>query len=104
MLLHALLSGLIFGLYFTLLGLGLNLVFGVMRIVNLAHGDVLMLGAFAASVLYATAGLHPLLSAAAVLAAFFLLGLPFYYLVVPASWPRATPRCCPSSCSSACPR
>ena len=83
MILHAILSGLIFGLYFTLVGLGLNLVFGVMKIVNLAHGDVLMLGAFAAVLLYATAGLHPLASAALVLVAFFLVGLPFYYLVVP---------------------
>jgi branched-chain amino acid transport system permease protein len=41
----AIIEGLFFGLYFTLVGLGLNLVFGVMRIVNLAHGDFLMLGA-----------------------------------------------------------
>jgi len=80
---HAVLSGLIFGLYFTLVGLGLNLVFGVMRIVNLAHGDVLMLGAFAAVTLFTAGGLHPLLSALLVPVAFFLLGLPFYYLVVP---------------------
>ncbi|HEX5325680.1 MAG TPA: branched-chain amino acid ABC transporter permease, partial [Acetobacteraceae bacterium] len=45
MLLSAIVSGIVFGLYFTLVGLGLNLVFGVMRIVNLAHGDFLMLGA-----------------------------------------------------------
>ena len=83
MLLHAILSGLVFGLYFTLVGLGLNLVFGVMRIVNLAHGDVLMLGAFAAVTLFATAGAPPLLSAALVPVAFFLLGLPLYFLVVP---------------------
>ena len=83
MLIHALLSGLVFGLYFTLVGLGLNLVFGVMRIVNLAHGDVLMLGAVAAAGLFAAFGLHPLLSALLVLAGFVLVGLPFYYLVVP---------------------
>ncbi len=83
MLVHAILSGLVFGLYFTLVGLGLNLVFGVMRIVNLAHGDVLMLGAFAAVSLFGTTGASPLLSAALVPFVFFLLGLPFYYLVVP---------------------
>lgn len=83
MLVQAAISGLIFGLYFTLVGLGLNLVFGVMRIVNLAHGDVLMLGAFAAVVLFATAGLHPIASAGLVLVALFLVGIPFYYLVVP---------------------
>ena len=48
MLAYSLLAGLLFGLYFSLIGLGLNLVFGVMRIVNLAHGDFLMLGAFLA--------------------------------------------------------
>ena len=46
MLVYALVAGVLFGLYFSLVGIGLNLVFGVMRIVNLAHGDILMLGAF----------------------------------------------------------
>jgi branched-chain amino acid transport system permease protein len=76
-------DGLMFGLYFTLVGLGLNLVFGVMRIVNLAHGDFLMLGGFAAFWMFRLYGLHPLVSAVIVLAAFVLLGLPIYYLVVP---------------------
>jgi branched-chain amino acid transport system permease protein len=83
MLIGAVISGLIFGLYFTLVGLGLNLVFGVMRIVNLAHGDFLMLGAFAAYWLFHLYGLHPLVAAAAVLVVFVLIGLPIYYLVVP---------------------
>ncbi len=83
MLAHAILSGLVFGCYFTLVGLGLNLIFGVMRIVNLAHGDVVMLGAFAAFWLFALIGLHPLISSLIVLAIFALLGLPVYYLVVP---------------------
>ena len=48
MLIYALVAGVLFGLYFSLVGIGLNLVFGVMRIVNLAHGDILMLGAFVA--------------------------------------------------------
>ena len=82
MLIHALLAGLVFGLYFTLIGLGLNLIFGVMRIVNLAHGDSLMLGAFAAYWLYTLVGLHPLLSAVCVAVAFLLLGIPIYYFIV----------------------
>jgi branched-chain amino acid transport system permease protein len=40
MLIYALVAGVLFGLYFSLVGIGLNLVFGVMRIVNLAHGDI----------------------------------------------------------------
>ena len=83
MLTGAVVAGVVFGLYFTLVGLGLNLVFGVMCIVNLAHGDFLMLGGFAAYWLFTLAGLHPLFSAACVLAVFALAGLPIYYLVVP---------------------
>ncbi len=83
MLIHALFGGLLFGLYFTLVGLGLNLIFGVMRIVNLAHGDFLMLGAFAAYWLFILFGLHPLVAAVVVLVVFVLVGLPIYYLIVP---------------------
>jgi branched-chain amino acid transport system permease protein len=83
MLIGAVIAGLIFGLYFTLVGLGLNLVFGVMRIVNLAHGDFLMLGAFAAFWMFRLYGLHPLVAAAVVLVVFVIVGLPIYYLVVP---------------------
>jgi len=83
MLEYALLAGLLFGLYYSLVGLGLNLIFGVMRIVNLAHGDFLMLGAFAAFWLFNLFGMNPLVSVFAVLAVFALLGLPLYYLFVP---------------------
>ncbi len=83
MLTSAIISGLFFGLYFTLVGLGLNLVFGVMRIVNLAHGDFLMLGAYAAFWLFTLLALHPLASSALVLAGLFVLGIPIYYLIVP---------------------
>ena len=83
MLTGAIIAGIVFGLYYTLVGLGLNLVFGVMRIVNLAHGDFLMLGGIAAWALFTTLGLHPLIAAIAVLVVFLLAGLPIYYLVVP---------------------
>lgn len=82
MLLHVALAGLVYGLYFSLVGIGLNLVFGVMRIVNLAHGAFLMLGAYAAYWLYTLLGVHPLLSAPICFAVFLLLGLPLYPLLV----------------------
>lgn len=83
MLTQALLGGVVFGLYFTLVGLGLNLVFGVMRIVNLAQGGFVMLGAYVAFWGWTLLRLHPLWSALAVLLGFAVLGLPIYYLVVP---------------------
>ena len=49
---YAVLAGLFYGLYFALVGIGLNLIFGVMRIINLAHGAFLMLGAYGAFYLY----------------------------------------------------
>jgi len=83
MLTGALVAGVVFGLYYTLVGLGLNLVFGVMRIVNLAHGDFLMLGGVAAWLLFSMLGVHPLGAVAVVVVAFTAIGLPLYYLIVP---------------------
>jgi branched-chain amino acid transport system permease protein len=83
MLVYSLLAGVLFGLYFSLIGLGLNLVFGVMRIVNLAHGDFLMLGAFLAFWLFTLFALNPVAAVAIAFVGFMIVGLPLYYLLVP---------------------
>jgi branched-chain amino acid transport system permease protein len=83
MLSYTLIAGVLFGLYFTLIGLGLNLVFGVMRIVNLAHGDFLMLGAFLAYWLFTLFAINPLPAVPVAFAVFLLVGVPLYYLLVP---------------------
>ncbi|MCG3190423.1 MAG: High-affinity branched-chain amino acid transport system permease protein LivH [Burkholderiaceae bacterium] len=83
MLSYTLIAGLLFGLYFTLIGLGLNLVFGVMRIVNLAHGDFLMLGAFVAYWLFTLFAINPLPAVPVAFGVFLLIGLPLYRLLVP---------------------
>ncbi len=83
MLAYALATGVIFGLYFALIGIGMSLVFGVMRIVNLAHGDFIMLGAFISFWLFRSAGLSAPLVIIIAFACFFAIGLPLYYLLVP---------------------
>jgi branched-chain amino acid transport system permease protein len=83
MLVYTLLAGLLFGLYFSLVGLGLNLVFGVMRIVNLAHGDFLMLGAFLAFWLFTLFAINPIPAVLIAFAVFLIAGFPLYYLLVP---------------------
>jgi branched-chain amino acid transport system permease protein len=83
MFVYSLLAGILFGLYFSLIGLGLNLVFGVMRIVNLAHGDFLMLGAFLAFWLFNLFAINPIPTVAIAFVAFVIVGLPLYYLLVP---------------------
>lgn len=83
LLIYTIIAGILFGLFYALLGLGLNLVFGVMRVVNLAHGDFLMLGGFGAYYAFTLLNWNPLLSLILELVAFLLLGLPLYYLLVP---------------------
>lgn len=62
-LLQACLSGLLVGALFALAALGLSLVVGVLRIVNLVHGELVLLGAYAAYVLTNLTGWNPLLLA-----------------------------------------
>ncbi|OGA68007.1 MAG: ABC transporter permease [Betaproteobacteria bacterium RIFCSPLOWO2_12_FULL_68_20] len=54
--------------------MGLALIWGVMRLVNLAHGDFILLGAYAALVLAESTGLHPLAAAPLVIAVLALGG------------------------------
>lgn len=81
--LYPLIAGILFGLYFSLVGIGLNLVFGVMRIVNLAHGDFLMLGAFIAFGVATLATLDPLFAVPLAFVVFVLAGLVLYRVLVP---------------------
>src|SRR6201992_595823 len=82
MLIYALVAGVLFGLYFSLVGIRLNLVFGVMRIVNLAHGDTLMLGAFIAFGVVAVFGIDPLFAVPLAFVVFVLAGLLLYWVLV----------------------
>ena len=91
MLTYALVAGVLFGLYFSLVGMGLNLVFGVMRIVNLAHGDVLMLGAFVALGVVTLAGIDPLFAVPLAFVVFLLVGTLLYWVLVPRLQGSANP-------------
>jgi branched-chain amino acid transport system permease protein len=67
-------SGLLLGGVYALLAGGLNLIFGVMRVINLAHGELLMLGAYTTFWLFARTGLNPILSLLVTMPLLFLLG------------------------------
>jgi branched-chain amino acid transport system permease protein len=62
MLLQGVVSGLLAGGLYAMVALGLALVFGVMRVINLAHGTLLMLGAYTTYWLFALYGMNPFLS------------------------------------------
>jgi branched-chain amino acid transport system permease protein len=82
MLIYSLVAGVLFGLYFTLIGIGLNLIFGVMRLVNLAHGDFVVVGGFLACGLFLAAGINPLLTAGILMVPMFFVGVALYYGIV----------------------
>ncbi|MBP6941100.1 MAG: hypothetical protein KBB65_04945, partial [Syntrophorhabdaceae bacterium] len=75
----ALLQGILMGLLFALVSLGLTVIFGVMDIVNFAHGEFLMLGMY--SVYWANFFFHidPLIALPVSAVVGVLLGLASYY-------------------------
>ena len=75
-------NGLLIGFLYSLIAIGLTLIWGVMNIINFAHGDFLMVGMFISFWLYTLYGLDPLLSIPVCAGALFLLGLLIYKYVV----------------------
>ena len=73
--LQLIVSGLLIGLVFSLIAVGLTLIWGVMDILNFAHGDFLMLAMFSSFLMFANLGLDPLLSLPMVVALLFMVGL-----------------------------
>mgnify|MGYP002476290080 FL=1 len=67
------------GLLFALVALGLNVIFGVMDIVNFAHGEFLMLGMYTAYFTSLLIGVDPLFALPASALVGVLLGLASYY-------------------------
>lgn len=74
-------SVLLAGLYSTM-AYGLGLIYGVLRVVNLAHGGVLMAAAYATWLLHGRVGLDPYLSIPIVVPFFFLFGMALYRVLV----------------------
>jgi branched-chain amino acid transport system permease protein len=69
-----LVQGVLLGGLYALFAIGLSLTFGIMRLVNIAHGDLITLAAFAALVVTDGLALSPFLSIAVVVPIFFGLG------------------------------
>src|SRR5262245_65685237 len=56
---NTIVQGVLLGGLYSLFALGLSLIYGVMRLVNLAHGDFIVLAAYAALGVIALTGIHP---------------------------------------------
>ena len=68
-------SGLLAGSIYALVALGLGLIFGVMRVLNVAHGPLMMLGAYTTFWLFQRFGLNPYLSILVSMPVLFVIGV-----------------------------
>ena len=75
-------SGLLAGALYAMVALGLGLIFGVMRVLNVAHGPLLMLGAYITYWLFSTVGLNPYLSLLVSMPVVFLVGVALHHFFV----------------------
>ncbi len=80
--LQNLFGGLLIGGVYALLGVGLSLIFGVMRIINFSHGEFVVIGMYTALVMYTQLGWDPLLSLVVALPLGFLLGVGLERLIL----------------------
>jgi branched-chain amino acid transport system permease protein len=71
---NVVIAGLLTGLVYGLMALGLSVIFGVVRVVNFAHGEMMTIAMYAATVLFAALKLDPFLAMLPVAAAFFVFG------------------------------
>ncbi len=81
-LMQQIVNSLLIGSVYSLVAIGLTLIWGVMNIINFAHGDFLMLGMFIAFWFYTLFGVDPIFSIPICAAVLFLLGLVIYRYIV----------------------
>jgi len=72
--LNVVIGGVLTGLVYGLMALGLSVIFGVVRVVNFAHGEMMTIAMYAATILFAALKLDPFLAMLPVAALFFVFG------------------------------
>jgi branched-subunit amino acid ABC-type transport system permease component len=80
--LGSLVEGLMIGFVYGIAAMGLSLIFGVMNVINLAHGPIITLGMFGVYLAFSSLGWHPYLALLAVAASGLLLGVLMYGVAI----------------------
>ena len=80
--LNVAISGLLTGLVYGLMALGLSVIFGVVRVVNFAHGEMMTIAMYLAVVLFAQLGLDPLLMMLPIAALLFAVGYAMQMVII----------------------
>lgn len=81
-LIQLLVGGILLGGIYGLAAFGLSITFGVVNILNLAHGEFLMLGSLLSYGMFVALGINPFVSAVAVMPIFIVAGIGFYFLLL----------------------
>ena len=74
-LIQAIVNGLLIGAFYSLIGMGLNCIFGVMKIINFCQGELLMIGMYTAFFLYQAFGIDPYMAIPIVAVVMFGFGM-----------------------------
>lgn len=82
MILTSLMDGLLIGVVYGIAAMGLNLIWGVMRVINLAHGALISLGMFGVYLLFGSLGLNPYLALVVVAVLGLLMGVLIYVIAI----------------------
>jgi branched-subunit amino acid ABC-type transport system permease component len=80
--LRLLVDGLLIGFVYGIAAMGLTLIWGVMNVINLAHGPIIALGMFGVYLLFTNLGMHPYLTLFLVAGAGLLLGMLIYVIAI----------------------
>lgn len=86
-LVQSLVNGVLTGALYAMIGIGLTVIFGVMRIINLAHGEFVMLGMFSAYWSFTLLRIDPFLAAVLWMPLFFVAGMLVYRNLIKAIMP-----------------
>lgn len=68
-------NGILLGGFYALLGVGMTMIFGIVGLTNLAHGDFVILGAYLSTLLASLAGVEPILTLIVTIPLMFVLGM-----------------------------
>jgi branched-chain amino acid transport system permease protein len=82
LLIQGLVNGIILGTIYALIGLSLNVIFGVLRVVNFAHGEFIILGAYGAYFAQQFLGLSPFMAMPLIFLAFGAMGYCLYFVLI----------------------
>ena len=81
-LITSLVDGLLIGVVYGIAAMGLNLIWGVMRVINLAHGAIIALGMFGVYLFFSSLGLNPYVALALVAVLGLLFGILMYQIAI----------------------